>query len=249
MATVAIHCEPRIAWQGRAATQMQRGLRTLGFDAQITGNRYRCSDVAVLLGTSCWRTLEDDEPWLLIDRASYGDPDFVQLVWNGHGRRGNHKVPQKPDGMRWAMHSGRFQVFDWVGDGSRVVLCGQTQPWSPNWATLQDWYTVVCANADVTHFRQHPAGQNPTTLPLINDWGDVGRVITLNSSIGVESVMNGIPTVTMDPAGMAWEVSGHSPRDRVMPNRRNWLEWLAWTQWSWQEIEAGHPISHHFEGL
>jgi len=228
---------------------MQAGLRALGIDSVITANRHRQTYKAILLGTTCWRGIETDGDYLLVDRASYGDPEFVQLVWNGHGRRGNHKVPKYPDGMRWQMHSGQFEVFEWADTGQRVLLCGQTDTWSPNYAALTEWYEHVLQRYLVTHFRSHPAGANPTHLPLAINWGDAGVVITLNSSIGVESVMKGIPTVTMDEGAMAWDVTGHDPADRIMPARRKWLEWLAWTQWRWSEIESGHPIRHLFEGI
>lgn len=82
----------------------------------------------------------------------------------------------------------------------------------------------------------------------MTDWADVGRVVTLNSSIGVESVLTGIPTVTMDEGAMAWKVSSHDANESLTPDRRRWLHWLAWTQWSHDEIESGHPIKHLFEG-
>lgn len=249
METVAIHCEPGIEWQRRRAPEMQRGMRALGINAVLTDSRYRQTENAVLLGTTCWRHVEDNGNYLLIDRASYGDPDFVQLVWNGHGRRGNHCVPNDPSGMRWQMHSAKFRTYDWETTGTRVVLCGQTDTWTNKYASLDDWYNRVMQNYDVTHFRSHPAGKNPTNLPRSIDWTDVGLAITLNSSIGVEAVMKGIPTVTMDRGAMAWDVTSHSTTQRSMPARRKWLEWLAWTQWSWQEIESGYPIRHLFEEL
>ena len=249
MATVAIHCEPRIDWQARRAPQLEAGLRAIGLEPIVTSNRHRQTYVAILLGTSCWRNIETDGDFLLVDRASYGDPDYVQLVWNGHGFRGDHRVPQPCGAARWIEHSAKFETFDWIGDGERVVLCGQTEPWSPHYERIEDWYAEILRQYEVTHFRQHPAGDNPTGLPPAPDWTDVGQVITLNSSIGVESAMKGIPTVAMDRGSMAYEVSSQNPGERIMPPRRNWLEWLAWTQWSWREIEAGFPIRHLFEGI
>ena len=122
-----------------------------------------------------------------------------------------------------------------------------------------DWYDQVDADC----FRPHPAGDNPTGLPAIKDWHDVGLAVTLNSSIGVDTVMQGIPTVTMDGAAMAWDVTSHTiPEERfyeelgkangfaaIRPDRRPWLEWLAWTQWHWDEIRDGTPIKHLFEEL
>lgn len=135
-------------------------------------------------------------------------------------------------------------VLQWATSGHRVLLCGQTETYSPMYATLNDWYQTVNA----THFRQHPRGTNPTGLPSMTDWADVGRVVTLNSSIGVQSVMMGIPTVTMDDGAMAWDVSSHNPEVQKTPDRRRWLRWLSWTQWRHDEIAEGKPVAHLFEG-
>lgn len=240
MGRVAIHCEPRIKWQGDFALKMQKGLRRIGIDSFITTCRSRETDIAILLGTTCWRSVEAFGKYLLVDRASYGDPYYVQLVWDGHGRRGNHCVPKKR-GNRW--ESIGLEVLPWATSGHRVLLCGQTETYSPYFLDVKDWYKTVRA----THFRCHPAGDNPTNLPCMKDWADVGRVVTLNSSIGVESVLTGIPTVTMDEGAMAWDVSSHSASKSITPDRRRWLHWLAWTQWNHDEIEAGKPIKHLFE--
>lgn len=241
MGSIAIHCEPRIGWQQGCANNFHFGLKELGIKSHLTANRYRESDIAILLGTTCWRNVERSGKYLLVDRASFGDPEYVQLVWDGHGRRGDHCVP-KCRGNRW--EDMRVRVLQWTTGGSRVLLCGQTETYSPRFHSLEDWYSTVKA----THFRKHPVGDNPTDLPCMDDWADVGRVVTLNSSIGVQSVMMGIPTVTMDEGAMAWDVTSHNPDSEVTPDRRRWLRWLSWTQWRHDEIADGKPIAHLFEG-
>ena len=243
MASVAIHASASIKWQRTAVDCFKHGLKRLGIDAEVTDNRYRISDHAICLGTTLWGAVEATGSYLLIDRASVGDPDYVSLVWNGHGRRGDHKVPQGIDDTRWC--SLGFGALPWRDDGEKDVLCGQTETWSPNYKDLDAWYSQVQA----THFRRHPAGNNPTGLPEVHDWSDVRQSITLNSSVAVDTVLLGIPTVTMDAAAMAWDVTSHAPGEIVKPDRSAWLKWLAWTQWSWREIDRGDPIAHHFEGI
>ena len=242
MGCLAIHCEPLIPWQGAFAVRMQRGLKAIGIQASITNNRTRETEFAIILGTTCWRGVEASGRYLLVDRASFGDPHYVQLVWDGHGRRGNHCVPEKR-GNRWEKMG--QDVFQWATSGHRVLLCGQTESYSPYYPSINDWYKQV----EATHFRKHPAGDNPTNLPCMDDWADVARVVTLNSSIGVESVFTGIPTVTMDEGAMAFDVSSHNPNVSITPDRRRWLRWLSWTQWSHDEIEQGKPIKHLFEDV
>jgi hypothetical protein len=130
-------------------------------------------------------------------------------------------------------------VAPWRRCYSRIVLCGQTESYSPKYSSLPDWYRSVQA----THFRPHPAGDNPTGLPQARDFED-SAAVTLNSSIAVQCVLNGIPTVTVDEGSMAWDVTGHSLNDIRFPDRAPWCHRLAWTQWSDDEIRDGTPWKH-----
>lgn len=239
MGTIAIHASPSIGWHQLRAKQFETGLKVLGFDPIVTAERQRITDYSVLLGTTLWRSIEGSGEFLLVDRASVGDPAHVQLVWNGHGRRGDHCIPSKRRKRSLEVELGKWR------SGERIVLCGQTETYSPHYETLEDWYSEV----EATHFRPHPAGGNPTGLPTVRDWDKAHMAVTLNSSVAVDAVISGIPTVTMDEASMAWAVTSHVTDERVMPDRMAWLEWLAWTQWHWVEIEAGTPIKHLFERL
>ena len=243
MGSIAIHYEPAIAWQKRRVDSFVAGLRRLRITHMVTRERERVSDVAIVFGTTLFREVEKTGHYLLVDRASFDDPHFVQLVWNGHGRRGDHMAVDD-GGARWEQIG--CAIADWRR-GKHTILCGQTEPWSPHFKTLNDFYAKVQKHCDL--FRPHPRGDNPTNLRSYDVLHDVGKAITLNSSIGVECVMRGIPTVTMDEAAMAWDVTSHDPRLHVVGDRDKWLHWLAWTQWSWEEIEQGKPISHLFDGL
>lgn len=232
-----IHCEPRIPWQPKRAAYFAEGLKQVGIPTRITSDRFRHDEgFPVLLGTTRWRDIEQDGgQYLLVDRCSFGDTNtFVTLVWNGHGRRGNHRVPQNVTADRWEKHG--TMLLPWRV-GSQVILCGQTETYSPQWQSLDSWYSSVSA----THFRKHPAGSNPTGLPESTDFDDCKVAITLNSSIGVGCVLAGIPTVTMDEGSMAWDITGHSLNEVRMPYREPWCHWLAWTQWSDEEIREGLP--------
>lgn len=219
---------------------MSQGLRALGVPHQITDAAVRRGGLAILLGTSRWRALETAD-YLLVDRASVGDPVFVQLVRNGHGRRGDHRVPANAPASRWEWledYAG-VRVWPWR-DERRVVLCGQHEAYCD--VDLDGWCRQMAPHA--THFRRHPHGRNPTALPELRGWDKVGRAITLNSSVAVEAVLAGIPTVTMDEGAMAWDVTAHDPRETAKPARLPWLHWLAWTQWNYDELSEGRPWAH-----
>jgi hypothetical protein len=232
-----IHCNPGVPWQLKRGNYFAEGLRAAGLKVEFTSDRFRHDEgFPILLGTTFWKDIERDGDFLLVDRCSFGSTDqFVSLVWNGHGRRGDHKAPSpgKADPRRW--ESMGVDLQPWCTGGSRVVLCGQTETYSPHWPSLDQWYASVKA----THFRKHPASVNTTRLPDAIDFTDTKAAVTLNSSVGVWCVIHGIPTVTMDEGAMAWDVTGHSLDDIRMPDREPWCHWLAHTQWSDDEIRKG----------
>ena len=229
---IAIHCEPNIPWHRERVQQFSSGLTALGLSHEVTTERARVAEHAILFGTTLWRNIEADGSFLLVDRASVGDPCFVSLVWDGHGRRGDHCVPDSVDGTRWNALNTDLQPQ--VVPFEKTVICGQTEPYSPDWKTMAEWYDTIVG---ATHFRSHPAGDNPTCLPKYR--GRDANFHVLNSSVGVDAAIRGLPLMVHDEGCMA-----HGIRDR-----QEWAHWLAWTQWRWDEIESGEPIKHLFERI
>jgi hypothetical protein len=232
---VTVHYNPGAEWQAKRISYFVDGLKNLGFDVEATQSQRRINGgPVVLFGTSAFRRIEAEPgDWLLVDRASIGDPEYVSLVWNGHGRRGDHMVPSWHDESRWEDLG--VELWPQVWDGDDVVICGQTEPYSPNWNSMMDWYASI---PDATHFRPHPAGDNPTGLPVKTGWEN-GRFHVLNSSVGVEALIKGRIVTVHDEGAMSYGVE----------DREQWAHWLAWTQWHWDEIREGDPIGHLFGRL
>ena len=235
----AIHCNPHIPWHRPFAAKMAEGLYELGIDHLMTSSSRKLhsgEDFSVLLGTTCWRQVEcDPAPWLLVDRCSFGDTNqWVSLVWNGHGRRGDHMVPDLFDESRWEQHN--IELWPELLGATYTVICGQTETYSPHYANLLQWYDSI---EGATHFRPHPAGNNPTRLPVRMEITDSAFHI-LNSSFGCEMAIKGRPLQVHDEGAMCY----HAYEDR-----ERWAQWLAWTQWHHEEIKAGEPIGHLFEWL
>jgi len=240
MTFAAIHSESGIRWHYPFALKMERGLRELGFQTIITNARCRVDcDFAVLLGTTLWRDIEATGPYLFVDRCSFGDTnEWVSLVWNGHGARGDHRVPPNVDGSRWERIGVPLGVWQM---GRNIVLAGQTEPYSPDWPTMNTWYQT---HPEATHFRPHPAqsvANGVLNLPTYTSFENVGQMITLNSSVAVEAILRGIPTVCDDAGAMAY------PGFAYGADRLPWLRWLAWTQFHHDEIALGGPIKHLFD--
>lgn len=239
--TIAIHCEPNIPWQGPFAKKLSEGLGVLGITHYTTHRRDRETDRAILLGTSMWRGIERDGDYLLVDRCSFNDTNkYVSLVWNGHGRRGDHKVPADYDDSRWRTHGVNARPFR---GGEQIILCGQMETYSPRWTRVEDWYA---AHPEATNFRPHPSETiNMTGMPIECGWNHAGLALTLNSSVGVQALIEGVDTRVDDEGGMAygWRAFGENKGEA----RYNLLKRLAWTQWHHDEIKAGKPIAHLFD--
>lgn len=226
-----IHFNSRVPWQRKRVRFFSDGLRNKGIRHEITESFERISDEpAILLGTTFWREVEATGPYCLVDRCSFGDTDvFTSLVWNGHGRRGDHRVPENYDASRWKKH--KVELHPWK-QGAKRVVCGQTEAYCD--ASLDRWYRSVGA----THFRRHPAGDNPTGFPEWASFDDC-ELITLNSSVAVQGIIHGVRTEIHDFGGMAYGV------ECTDEGRLTLMHWLAWTQFSDDEIAEGLPWDWH----
>jgi hypothetical protein len=82
---------------------------------------------------------------------------------------------------------------------------------------------------------------------LYEDFQNAYAVVGFNSNGLTESVMEGIPTFSMCPSSMAWEVSNKDLSTLENPEyfeRINWLNNLAYCQWREDECKAGLPWEH-----
>ena len=226
---VTIHHNPRIPWHEKRLPYFVEGLKKLDFTPNPTTRRERIdANPAVLFVTSGFKDVENTPgDWLLVDRASYGDPEFVTLGWNGRGSLGTY--PDIDDGgERFRSHGVELEPFR--TEGTYTVLCGDAHsvPIPPPYP--DHWY-----------FRPHPAtGHNPTKLPVLKTWDGVGRAICGNSSVAIECLTKGIALVC-DGSSMAGKQSDFDSIE-------DFFHWLAWTQYTWGEIRNG-DIGHIFEWL
>lgn len=233
MGSLAIHYAPGINWQARRIGYFVEGLANLGMPHVITESHTKITDHSIVFGTTHFKRVEAEGNTLLVDRCSFGDTNqYVSLVWNGKGRRGDHKVPVDYDASRWLKHGVPLVSRK---PGYRIILCGQHLSYSPHYETVQDWYR---SEKTATHFKPHPAiPGNPTALPIAWDFEDCYQAITLNSSVAVQLIIDGVQVVVRDEGSMAFDWESFGDRER-------WLQWLAWTQWHWDEIREGKPIEH-----
>lgn len=89
------------------------------------------------------------------------------------------------------------------------------------------------------HIRQHPLVRTPARS-LAEDIAQSDICVTYCSTAAVESVLMGVPTVTLSRRAIAWPVCSHAIGDDLyLSDRISWLQDLACRQWTLQEFRSG----------
>lgn len=237
---------------------LAEGLRKFGVDPVITSSAHPSIKYVACWGWRLGAALrQQGHEVLVMERGYLGDRFmWTSLGWNG--LNGYAEFPAHPESGRFNQH---HKMRPWrETDGKYVVVMGQV----PGDASLRGrnmvpWYESVAVMAADAYglpvlFRNHPVaaqkGHNIRprhTAPAAGTMEDVLKdahvVITYNSNSAVDSVLAGVPTVTMDRGSMAWDVTGHNIGELVKPDRAAWAEQLAWKQWTIDEITSGEALN------
>lgn len=259
----AIHIN-NLEHQRTHGAAMKVGLERHGIDVEYAAydNPVAC-DFAVVWGApSKHPRVRDAVPNLLVMEAGHLSGhaktrlDYTSCGWNGLARRG--KYPQVDDGgERWRKYWGHLMRPWHRIRGSYALIFGQVEGDAAlQGLDMRKWSQKIAddlvAKGYRVRYRPHPV----TLLRDGDDWTPEGArlsrstleddihgaivAVSYNSTAGVESVLGGVPTVTMDEGAMAWPVTTHSlAEDRITPDRADWAYRLAWCQWTLQEIAAG----------
>lgn len=193
---------------------------------------------------------------LVMERGYIGDRfAWTSLGWNG--LNGRATFYPRDDERRFADNFAPL-LQAWKEGGEYVLLIGQVPgDASLGGMDLTRWYQE---NARAAHkayglpvwFRPHPiAAQRGIKVQLAGiahvDRGTLADalakaavVVTFNSNTAVESVLAGVPTVTLDMGSMARPVSSTAISGSLWkPDRTVWANRLAWCQWTMDEIKSG----------
>ena len=168
---------------------------------------------------------------------------FVSTGWNGlHGRADAGASGCPPD--RWDALG--IELQPWRIEGDVVLVCGQhpgdmAAPPQKDLERVIDDLTVM---GHVVLYRPHPL-LAPNLVPLRESLQRAYTMVTWSSTSAVESVIMGVPTVTLDEGTMAWEVTSHGlTAERFMGDRSQWAYNLAYRQWTQDELENGLAWEH-----
>lgn len=232
------------------------GLKRRGWDAEVSTDTKPC-DLLVMWGVRrrdvIARHKEAGGEVCILERGYLGDRFAWTSVSFGGGLngRGIFRGPHE-DGSRFDKHFSKL-LAPWNRQEGYALIIGQVPgDQSIKAVNIDAWYSQTASALkkqgwqDV-RFRPHPLAGRGRNGPSLNLMGGnlsealqgAGLVLTFNSNTGVESVLAGRPTVTMDQGSMAWDVAGHQVDEIVTPDRTAWCNKLAWCQWTLDEIISG----------
>lgn len=194
---------------------------------------------------------------LVMERGHVGDRmNWTSVGWDGLGYRAGYAMVED-GGERWNRHWHHL-MQPWTNRNGTALVLGQCSGDASLYGLEEGfvaWATQQCHTLKqrgfAVRYRPHPLMKRqgstfcpPTAHPspnerLVEDLQWAGLAVSYNSTAGVEAVLAGVPTVTLDEGAMAWPVSGHTLFDRVQPHREAWCHRLAWTQFTLEEIRSG----------
>ena len=110
---VCIHANPNLAHQGYWAEGLKNALNFHGFNAEITAELNKESDIHVVLGPHYAKKHHLNHETILLDRCFYrGDPDHISLGWllPCGGRRFTKGEGREPPEVQ-PLKTGNKQIF------------------------------------------------------------------------------------------------------------------------------------------
>jgi len=218
------------------------------------------SDIAVVWGERNRKHAESIARKVLVLERGYFQDRFTltSIGWDGlNGRADFCNADSPPD--RWLKHG--VPVSDWKEGGRYVLILGQVPgDMSHRHADINQFYADSISRLSDSGlsvvFRPHPLGSVKPQGCLVDadstleqSLSGAAYCVTFNSNSGVDAVLAGVPTITMDKGAMAWDVTGHNYAEPPRPDREQWLNNLAYCQWDEAEIESGEAWQHLKKGL
>ncbi|MFA5490734.1 MAG: hypothetical protein WC284_16260 [Candidimonas sp.] len=169
--------------------------------------------------------------------AEFANADSPPDRWD------NLKIPLKP----------------WKNNGDHILIIGQLPgDYSLGGLDFNKWVEDIIPL--IRHhtdkkiiFRTHPKlKQRGYSLPniqipistTIDDVTNSFATISYSSGMSIDSIIMGIPTITLSERSMVWDISGHalSQLENIPKNDRiQCLSNIAYAQWTTDEIKRGLP--------
>lgn len=177
-----------------------------------------------------------------------------------------------PDPNRWRQikRDLGLSLKDWRSNGDHILICTQRNGgWSMKGLSVPVWLETVMSNLKKYTdrpiiVRGHPGDKHApaylqsvsnnytisTNPNILDDLKNAWATITYNSSPGVASSIEGIPTFITDPNpkfSQAYEVGNYDLSKIEFPelkDRQYWVEKLSMCHWHFEELENGSAWTH-----
>ena len=219
--SAVIHINPTLAHQVIHGEVFAQGIP----GCIATTDLDRAADIHIVSGPhyalNRWRS---HERVLMIDRAYWGDPDYISIGWlnnDGSRRFATGKEPRYQPGL-----------FPWrVRAQSALILAdyGQDTTEAERFARKTFGHTTV---------RRHPADKDePVSL--------VSQLMLHDVAIGgagsalVQAAVLGVPCICNNPENPAYPVASRINADLYFGDRWQWLHDLSYRQFNHNEIADG----------
>lgn len=259
---VSFHLLERSAHQMLWGKALRAGMQRHGVNVStgaynVAGN----ADIAVVW---TWRQLnlirdmQSSGRKVLVMERGHIQPrrDWCSLAVDGLNGRG--KYPPPGNNSRFRKHFAHH-LRPWRRKDGPVLLVGQVEGDAAlHGLDMEQWARKTAAallrQGRQVIWRPHPRSRHTSFCPygvershssLEDDLGRCSVVVVWSSTTAVESVLAGVPTITLDKGAMAWPVAGHDlAGEPPAPDRRRWCREMAWRQWSLEEFENGDAWAH-----
>lgn len=187
--------------------------------------------------------LDNKLPYVIVDWGYFADREHaISISFNGfHGlSMPVRAIRRKP--ARW-----HPDPLPWKTTGDCVTVFGQLQnDRAVRGLHVETWLRDTAVEAAKAYgmkakIREHPkmrSSWEPQLPPLDQVLDETAVAVTWTSSVGILTVLAGVPTIALHPASPAWEVSRPFLDGRVnMPNRERWLHELSWRTYPFRQMD------------
>ena len=221
-------------------------------------------DLAVVWGvhhTPLIKHIKDTKKdYLVLERGYIGDrTEYTSCGFNGLNGHADF-VNKNSDDKRIHLFEELLQP-ERTERGDYIIIMGQI-PYDASvkhigfnyW--LDNTYKMLKAITDRRiYYRPHPLYENPYIpegMQVIH--GDLHHVIhrahciiTLNSNTGVDSILAGVPTISMDKGSMVYNITPHDLSalfSLKLNDRTQWFNDMSYTQWGLKDMASGATWEH-----
>lgn len=163
----------------------------------------------------------------------------VSVALNGFNNRGIFRTPQG--------HKPVPELNPWQQKDGPVLIIGAHE-WDFDLfgVDMGEWHEEMVMRFENHVFRPHPlAHKNPpknarlAPASMEDCLNQCSFCVTYASNAAIESVIAGVPTISLERESMAWEVTSHDFDSPIyMPDREEWLQKLAWAEFDSAEEAA-----------